>query len=423
MSPATSSTAERRLPLVGLVIVFFLVMALLIAGVVGLVVVGATSIGSNNAQNCSPDISGGGAITASDDALAVPRKLHEEQLKNARLIDETAAKLGLSGTASKIAIIAATGESTLLNLGYGDESKGVVNPDGSATTSKGLFQQQTSTGWGTVAQVTNPVYATTSFLLGPKHDGSSQGLVTVPGWETGEITLVIHRVQANADPNHYAASYGAAEKIIREAGIDVDRPADESKQQSWRKNAARAVDASAPAGGDQGSLAGFDGCALGAAGKSGNGKNSYPWDRLAPPPGVYNVDPLRFYYGECTSYAAWKVNEAMGGSASNIIFDNGYGGRSKGNGADWKRAWEDLGWKVSNTPKAGSVAWWGANGGEGVGSAGHVAWVDEVTPDGKVVISEYNNSYYAPPGHKYSRRPNAIDPGQVNAYLYVPEKK
>ncbi len=418
--------------------VAIIIAAVLLVGtlVMGLLVVGAFVGSSNSSQSCTPGAPGsvgvsgsttGTAITAADPSLSVPKELRDQQLRNAKVIDQTTADLGLSGTASKIAIIAAMGESTLINLTYGDEGQGVTNPDGSPTTSKGLFQQQTPS-WGTVEEVTNPQHATTSFLLGANHKGTSQGLVTVAGWETGEITQVIHKVQRNANPNHYAASYGSANQIIQEAGIDVTREADEAKQASWRT-------ATGPGGSDDGAdtgaadtVANVTGCSpadggIIAAGVTNQAGNTYPWDALSPAPGVYNADPLNFYYGECTSYAAWKVNEAMGGTATNIIFDNAYGGNRKGDGGQWKAAWEASGWKVSNTPKVDSVAWWGPNGGEGIGSAGHVGWVDEITADGKVFISEYNNAYYGPPGHEYSRRTVAIDASEVNAYLYAPESR
>jgi surface antigen len=401
------------------------VLAILIVGaiILGMMVIGSIFTGGNAAsQSCTPGSPGSpltGAITASDTNLTPPKALHDEQIRNAQTIDRVASRLGLPGTASKIAIIAAMGESTLLNLDHGDEGQGVTNPDGSPTTSKGLFQQQTP-GWGTIEQVTDPEYATTSFLLGANHQGTTQGLVTVPGWETGEITQVIHKVQSNANPNHYAASYASANQIITEAGIDVSRDADEDKQAAWAGTPANLT-----TGGDTTQTVSLStGCAVlaGVPGTTASQEgNTYPWDHLTPPAGVYTVDPLNFYYGECTSYAAWKVNEAMGGTAENIIFANSYGGNRKGNGAEWKAAWEASGWKVSNTPQVDSVAWWAANGAPGIGSAGHVGWVDEVTDDGKVIISEYNNSYNGSPGHEYGRRTVAIDASEVNAYLYVPD--
>lgn len=147
------------------------------------------------------------------------------QIENAKAIDQATQETGMSGYASRIAIITAMGESTLFNVDYGDQIHGVTNPDGSAATSFGLFQQQTSQGWGTKEEVMNPNHATKSFLLGPKHDGSS-GLVKVPNWETDTwISNVIHQVQNNDIRDHYTKSIPEADQVIAEAGIDVDRPA------------------------------------------------------------------------------------------------------------------------------------------------------------------------------------------------------
>lgn len=149
-----------------------------------------------------------------------PTSTQDEQVDNARAIDQAAQDVGLSGQASRVAIIAAYGESTLFNLDYGDNA---TNPDGSIADSLGLFQQQPSQGWGTVAQVMDPIYAATSFLAGPGHDGRG-GLMAVSGWVAMEPTRAIHLVQINADPNHYARYYAAADAIIAAAGIDISRP-------------------------------------------------------------------------------------------------------------------------------------------------------------------------------------------------------
>lgn len=147
------------------------------------------------------------------------------QVANAKAIDQATEETGMSGYASRIAIITAMGESTLFNVDYGDQVNGVTNPDGSPATSFGLFQQQTSQGWGTKAEVMNPNHATKSFLLGPKHDGSS-GLVSIPNWEKDTwISNVIHQVQGNSVADHYTKNIPEADQIISEAGIDINRAA------------------------------------------------------------------------------------------------------------------------------------------------------------------------------------------------------
>ena len=125
--------------------------------------------------------------------------VHASQVEVARAIDEGVRELGFSGQASRIAIIAAYGESSLENINYGD---GAVNPDGSIASSIGIFQQQNS--WGSREERMNPKIAAQLFILGPKRGGG--GLADVPGWSGMSETAAIHAVQKNAGPNHYARS-------------------------------------------------------------------------------------------------------------------------------------------------------------------------------------------------------------------------
>ena len=76
-----------------------------------------------------------------------------------------------------IALATAQQESRLRNLDYGDRD------------SLGLFQQRPSQGWGTEAQVQDPVYAAGKFY---------DGLVKVPDWETGRLTEIAQAVQRSA---------------------------------------------------------------------------------------------------------------------------------------------------------------------------------------------------------------------------------
>jgi hypothetical protein len=61
--------------------------------------------------------------------------------------------------------------------------------------SLGLFQQRPSSGWGTPAQITDPVYASTKFY---------EKLKTIAGWETMPLTEAAQRVQISAYPDAYA---------------------------------------------------------------------------------------------------------------------------------------------------------------------------------------------------------------------------
>jgi hypothetical protein len=99
----------------------------------------------------------------------------------------------------------AMGESSLRNIDYGDwETSGVTNPDGSRTTSIGLFQQQDS--WGTREARLDPYTAATVFYRAMAE--------RVPDRAAVEPTLVAHRTQVNADPNHYARYWDRAVRVV-----------------------------------------------------------------------------------------------------------------------------------------------------------------------------------------------------------------
>lgn len=197
---------KARLIILAVAAVLTILMVVIVA--VAFVVIGSQSAAAAPCNPVNPGVPAPGGGN------------REEQLANAKIIDQTAAKLGLSGQASRVAIITALGESSLINIDYDDDA---TNPDGSTADGGGLFQQQPSQGWGTWEQIMDSEYATTSFLIGAKHDRKG-GLVSVEGWESMEPTLAIHKVQINADPQHYARYYAQADEIIAAAGIDVTRP-------------------------------------------------------------------------------------------------------------------------------------------------------------------------------------------------------
>ncbi|MFE4198553.1 hypothetical protein ACFRJ9_22120 [Paenarthrobacter sp. NPDC056912] len=117
-------------------------------------------------------------------------ELATDQAANASLIAAISVQRGLPPRASSIALATAMQESRLRNINYGDEA----GPD-----SRGLFQQRPTQGWGTEAQVMDPVYATNAFF---------DGLVKVPGYETMEITQAAQAVQRSAFPRAYAQHEG-----------------------------------------------------------------------------------------------------------------------------------------------------------------------------------------------------------------------
>lgn len=113
-------------------------------------------------------------------------ELATDQAANASLITAISVQRGLPPRAASIALATAMQESKLRNINYGDDA----GPD-----SRGLFQQRPSQGWGTEAQIMDPVYATNAFY---------SGLIKIPGYETMEITQAAQQVQRSAFPRAYA---------------------------------------------------------------------------------------------------------------------------------------------------------------------------------------------------------------------------
>ena len=128
----------------------------------------------------------GGKVPSTQDAT----QLTQEQIDNARTIIAVGKGAGLSTQAQKIAVMTALQESSLMNLDGGDRD------------SAGLFQQRPSMGWGTLAQVTDPVYAAKSFY-GVNPEGANLGLIQIEGWETLTPGAAAQAVQGSAYPDAY----------------------------------------------------------------------------------------------------------------------------------------------------------------------------------------------------------------------------
>jgi len=105
------------------------------------------------------------------------------QAANAATITAVALSRGLPERAVTIALATAMQESKIHNLTGGDRD------------SVGLFQQRPSQGWGTVQQISDPVYATNKFL---------DGLVKVQGYAQMPLTDAAQQVQKSGYPQAYA---------------------------------------------------------------------------------------------------------------------------------------------------------------------------------------------------------------------------
>lgn len=110
-----------------------------------------------------------------------------------------------------------------------------------------------------------------------------------------------------------------------------------------------------------------------SVGTGGAVKNDYPYS-------TYNkVDKWNFYTGNCTSFAAWRINNNLG-----IKFSNSYKGQHWGNAINWDNAARNAGISVTSKPKAGDIAV------RNYGTYGHVAYVAKVNADGSFLVEEYN---------------------------------
>lgn len=106
-----------------------------------------------------------------------------EQASNAATISAVGTTRGLPERAVTIALATALQESALRNIEHGDRD------------SLGLFQQRPSMGWGTPAQIMDPVYSSGKFY---------DGLEKVRGYSRLPLTVAAQKVQKSGYPQAYA---------------------------------------------------------------------------------------------------------------------------------------------------------------------------------------------------------------------------
>jgi surface antigen len=127
--------------------------------------------------------------------------------------------------------------------------------------------------------------------------------------------------------------------------------------------------------------------------------DDYPW-----PSAGNTLSPLNYYYRQCVDFVAWRLNRDAGSTSApwkyvwSNLTPNG------GNASEWKAAWEAHGWKTSNKPVVGAVAWFTGN---------HVAYVKAVNGS-NVVIEEYNGMV------KLGYAMRTIPTSSVPKFLYPP---
>lgn len=169
------------------------VCAVLLASVVTSAFQQDEEVSGGSTTSCGPLINtaagAGGAKTIAD--------LGAGWETNAQTIVDVGAGRGIPVKGQVVAIATAAQESRLVNINYGDRD------------SVGLFQQRTSQGWGTVAQIMDPVYASNKFY---------DALARVPGWELMTVTGAAQRVQRSGFPLAYEQWAVMAEGIVTGGG-------------------------------------------------------------------------------------------------------------------------------------------------------------------------------------------------------------
>jgi hypothetical protein len=158
--------------------------------------------GGGGGGRTGPSTSPGAATRSNAGVQGTPnltqaKNLSPEQKRNAQIIIEEGKKMGASPRDIQIALMTAMQESTLKNLNYGDRD------------SVGLFQQRPSCGWGTVAQCTDPRYASQQFY---KH------LLANKNRDSMSLTQAAQAVQRSAYPDAYAKWEGLAAGIMQDLG-------------------------------------------------------------------------------------------------------------------------------------------------------------------------------------------------------------
>ncbi|GLX05280.1 CHAP domain-containing protein [Microbispora sp. NBRC 16548] len=159
-------------------------------------------------------------------------------------------------------------------------------------------------------------------------------------------------------------------------------------------------------------------------GHAAHAGDDYPYETLGQFEHIdEGTDAWNEFYGQCDSFAAWKVYENLAGSAAQHPpsvpapgwtpgnasispvdqFTWGPNNGKYGNADVWAAKFSALGYRVDDAPSPGSIAWWpnavpdpqdhnppDAEHGIPSSTTGHVGYVTDVYPDGSVTIESYN---------------------------------
>jgi surface antigen len=121
----------------------------------------------------------------------------------------------------------------------------------------------------------------------------------------------------------------------------------------------------------------------------------------------YGLSPLGYVARQCTDFVAWRLNRDAGYTSGHYKYVWSFMTPGGGNASEWANAWKSHGWKTSNTPVPGAVAWFYGN---------HVAYVKSVNDSGSVNLEEYN---WGGDGSYHTR---TVPASAVPLFLYPPPR-
>lgn len=233
------------------------------------------------------------------------------------------------------------------------------------------------------------------------------------------------------------ASYNAGEGAVQSYGgippyeetqnyvKKINSLADSYKPLLEKEGVSSAVNESEPSDSKSGEDKSKDDSSSECSGSSGtgtngkvSGKDDYPFKDQPHCDAGYTSCPqegtkLGFLPSECVDFAAWRVNQQLGGTESDIKFSNTSITDRLGNASGWFSGWKEAGWPYGDEPKVGAVIWYDANHG-GAGAMGHVAVVQKVNDDGTFVEEGYN---MLPNDHSYYTQTKKND--EPSKFLYI----
>lgn len=345
-------------------------------------------------------ICGNGALSSGGlVATGTYASLTEEQNRNAQLIlgavqerpgieEKDRERLGI------ITLITAIQESSLINVNYGDDIHGVRNPDGSLTSSLGLFQQQH--WWGTEEQRMDPKTSANLFM---------DALMQV-SWTSLEYGAAAQAVQRSAHPGLYSNHIQFAKDIIANIGGSFTDAGSGDSGNSEENNSE--------------SKSSTPGCNAGKGTGEGGAGDDYPLaaDAASIASGFDpDLDPWGMYVGQCVSYVSWRLNKQMGWKEGEPYPFTAAKMQMAGqaNGYEWSGQLAEMGYLTDKNPKKGAVAWWDSYANEYVGEYGHVAIVESYDLEaGTVTVSQYNMQ---PKPLQYSEYTFPID--KISGFIHV----